>query len=636
MTPYSPSSNQFMDTRSEPGLSDVPSTPIATDSPGLPPISPTFRRTPREPFQTTAQPQVPSFPSILESSFGHGKLVPLAPKNPVLEPLDAGSDDRMELDFEEPIARVYNPSGIKPSGGPSGDSTAIPGAKDREPEATISNNRSMKRKRRISEIDRMIEKLTSEKDKLVYEEQVEFNRGNYPTQSQRASQDSQAVVSGPNGPNSKRIALGRIEENDQDHDMRGGNEPGVLPDSERSGTSHALRGYIQQATTQDPWPGRWLNPSTDPHSPDAADKDRASALSPQGTMTVSSPTGTTAATEVSQQPHPAEGRLRLSPPLAMGLRAQRGAIPNKQASSKYTGNAAQLRLGPGPSSGLQKGPATCLVCAKTFHRPSELKKHMKRHSRPFACTFRGCGKSFGSKNDWKRHENSQHFQLELWKCGVIAPKSTGLCGKLSFRRESHITHLKNAHNIIDKQEIQKWTNEAHIGRNNFKTFWCGFCPKERGGLIIKGCVVQLKKKGLDGWDERFDHLGKHFEEGNHIKDYTFHEDDVFGDLHSTEEDEDEDDEVDDIREEDDNTGEERPIIESTAPPEEEKAEKLQPSQLATTQKDEKGNKKDKRWYCCNQNIGRCSDPGPYTVGLTDSCIQCCHERCKACSIEERG
>jgi len=360
-----------MDTRSEPGLSDVPSTPIATDSPGLPPISPTFRRAPRETFQTATQPPVPGFPSISESGFGHGKLVPLAPKNLVPEALDAGGDDRMDLDFEEPITRVYKLNGIKPSEGPSGNSTANPGAKDREPGGTI---RSMERKRRISDIDRMIEKLTSEKDKLVYEERVESDRGSYPTQSQRAPQDPQAVVSGPNGPISKRIALGRIEESDPDHDMRGGNEPGVLPNSERSSASHALRGYIQQATTQDPWPaGRWLNHNTDLHSPDAADKDRASALSPQGTMTVSSPTGTTAATEVSQQPHLAEGRLRLSPPLAMGLRAQRGAIPNKQAGTKYAENAAQLRLGPGPSSGLQKGPATCLVCAKTFHRPSELK-----------------------------------------------------------------------------------------------------------------------------------------------------------------------------------------------------------------------------------------------------------------------
>ncbi|PWW79279.1 hypothetical protein C7212DRAFT_272816 [Tuber magnatum] len=542
----------------------------------------------------------------------------------------------MDLDLEEPIARVYEPNGVKPSGGPSSNSAANPGAKDREPEATIStgNNRSLKRKRRISEIDRLIEELTSEKDKLVYEEQVEFGRNNYPTQSQKAPQDPRTAVPGPNGPSSKRMALGRIEGNGPDHDMHGDDEPGALADSERSSASHALRGYIQQETAQDPWPGRWLDPSIEPHSPDTVDKDRASALSPQGTMTVSSPTGTTAATEVSQQPHPAEGRLRPSPPLAIGLRAQRGTIPNKQTGSKYAGNAAQLRLGPGPSSGLQKGPATCLVCEKTFHRPSELKKHMKRHSRPFACTFRGCGKSFGSKNDWKRHENSQHFQLELWKCGVIAPKSTSLCGKLSFRRESHITHLKNAHNIADKPAIQKWTNDAHIGRNNFKTFWCGFCSKERGGLIIKGCVVQLKKKGLDGWDERFDHLGKHFEEGNHIKDYTFHEDDVFGDLQSTEEDEDDEDEVDDTREEGEDTGGERPIIESTAPPEEEKAEKLQPSHLTTTQKDEKGNKKVKIWYCCKHKVGRCSDPGPYTVGLTDSCMECCHERCSACSIEE--
>ncbi|KAG0636810.1 hypothetical protein HOY80DRAFT_324883 [Tuber brumale] len=106
------------------------------------------------------------------------------------------------------------------------------------------------------------------------------------------------------------------------------------------------------------------------------------------------------------------------------------------------------------------------------------------------------------------------MQLGLWKCGVIAPKSTSLSGKLSFRRESHITHSNNAHNIVDKHEIQKWTNKAHIGRNNFKTLWRGFCSKERrDGLSIKGCVVQLKKKGQDGWDERFGHLGSTLRRG---------------------------------------------------------------------------------------------------------------------------
>lgn len=151
---------------------------------------------------------------------------------------------------------------------------------------------------------------------------------------------------------------------------------------------------------------------------------------------------------------------------------------------------------------------------------------MKRHSRPFACTFRGCGKLFGSKGDWKRHENSQHFQLELWKCGVIPPGHGALCGKLSFRRESHTTHLRNVHNMTDKAEIATKTKEAHIGRNNFKTFWCGFCPNNPDTDSPKGRVVLLKNKGLDGWDERFDHLGKHFiEDGLKIGKYEFHDDD---------------------------------------------------------------------------------------------------------------
>lgn len=147
---------------------------------------------------------------------------------------------------------------------------------------------------------------------------------------------------------------------------------------------------------------------------------------------------------------------------------------------------------------------------------------------------------FGSKNDWKRHENSQHFQLELWKCGVIPPKASGLCGKLSFRRESHTTHLRNVHNITDRNEITIRTKAAHIGRNNFKTFWCGFCPAIPGQDSPRGRVVSLVKRGLDGWDERFDHLGNHFiTDGLSIYDYEFHDDDdQYGQPQSSSDDED--------------------------------------------------------------------------------------------------
>ncbi|RYP55378.1 hypothetical protein DL768_000133 [Monosporascus sp. mg162] len=93
----------------------------------------------------------------------------------------------------------------------------------------------------------------------------------------------------------------------------------------------------------------------------------------------------------------------------------------------------------------------CSKCKKTFSRRCELKKHEKRHSKPYGCTFPTCNKRFGSKNDWKRHENSQHFLLEVW-------------------------------------------------RNCEARFWCGFCQ----------AIIESKQKGLGAWSERFDHIDNHF------------------------------------------------------------------------------------------------------------------------------
>lgn len=321
---------------------------------------------------------------------------------------------------------------------------------------------------------------------------------------------------------------------------------------------------------------------------------------------------------------------------------------------------------------------------------------MKRHSRPFACTFRGCGKLFGSKGDWKRHENSQHFQLELWKCGVIPPGLGALCGKLSFRRESHTTHLRNVHNIIDKTEIATKTKEAHIGRNNFKTFWCGFCPTIPGQDSPKGRVVLLKKGGLDGWDERFDHLGKHFiDDGLKIGKYEFHDDDdQYGQPQSSSDDED-DGEVmaaepvaptrpvggeENVLGAGGETAGDKKVLEYTEldGPKDKLAKKNPKVQRPRAQ----GNS-EIFWYCVcesfflcffffsspffaffsrfsfffiitpfsilfqrhseltggfflqcgGQNRGRCLDPGPYSEALHGSCVACDHQYCPNC---ERG
>ncbi|KAF8446961.1 hypothetical protein BDZ91DRAFT_132184 [Kalaharituber pfeilii] len=184
----------------------------------------------------------------------------------------------------------------------------------------------------------------------------------------------------------------------------------------------------------------------------------------------------------------------------------------------------------------------------TIHRESsasENSKHLKRHSKPFGCTHDGCNKVFGAKNDWKRHENSQHHQLECWKCDIrkydvqSSPSALGadaadICGKCFFRKADFVKHLKVVHGNTDGWVVEQTTPagagttaaetsqpvattltgardvaqilfDCHIPKYHGGAFWCGFCHK----------VVKLHGKvGIEGWDKRFDHIAWHFEKDN--------------------------------------------------------------------------------------------------------------------------
>ncbi len=125
---------------------------------------------------------------------------------------------------------------------------------------------------------------------------------------------------------------------------------------------------------------------------------------------------------------------------------------------------------------------------------------MKRHERPYGCTFLNCNKEFGSKNDWKRHENSQHFHLETWRCDISRADEKSECAKVCYRRQTFQDHLKKEHALADPEAVKKKLDSCRMGRNCQSRFWCGFCAS----------LVDLKKKGLEAWGERFDHIDDHF------------------------------------------------------------------------------------------------------------------------------
>lgn len=162
-------------------------------------------------------------------------------------------------------------------------------------------------------------------------------------------------------------------------------------------------------------------------------------------------------------------------------------------------------LGSAVSNKSDKDGIICKVCEKSIRRPCELKKHMKRHERPYGCTFLACCKTFGSKNDWKRHENSQHSQAETWRCEE-ARALGGSCGKVCYRQQTFRDHLKKEHHISDDEVIKEKLENCHIGRNCESRFWCGFCTK----------LVELKMKNQKAWTERFDHIDDHFMGRNNL------------------------------------------------------------------------------------------------------------------------
>ncbi|KAI2606056.1 uncharacterized protein GGS25DRAFT_533219 [Hypoxylon fragiforme] len=144
---------------------------------------------------------------------------------------------------------------------------------------------------------------------------------------------------------------------------------------------------------------------------------------------------------------------------------------------------------------------TCSECPKRFNRLCELRKHQKRHSKPYACTFLGCAKKFGSKNDWKRHENSQHLLSELWRCDQKqADTASEDCAKFFPRRELFKQHLAICHDIKDQAVIDDKLEICRVGRNYEVRFWCGFCQK----------IIEIKKEGSHAVTERFNHIDDHF------------------------------------------------------------------------------------------------------------------------------
>ncbi|KAK3722234.1 hypothetical protein LTR37_002667 [Vermiconidia calcicola] len=140
-------------------------------------------------------------------------------------------------------------------------------------------------------------------------------------------------------------------------------------------------------------------------------------------------------------------------------------------------------------------------------------------NKTFPCLFAtyGCGSGFGSKNEWKRHVNTQHMRTGYWHCdrcdgGDRKPNDFN-------RKDLFMQHVRRMHPLQTAET--KTTKTKPKGSRSPKkeyedcelTAIATSCYRTiRSPPEESGChFCDMRFRGPSTWDERLEHMGRHLE-----------------------------------------------------------------------------------------------------------------------------
>ena len=138
-------------------------------------------------------------------------------------------------------------------------------------------------------------------------------------------------------------------------------------------------------------------------------------------------------------------------------------------------------------------------------------------NRSFPCPFAiyGCLSVFGSKNEWKRHVNTQHMRTGYWRCDQC-DQSERKPNDFN-RKDLFIQHVRRMHPQTNGKTAKPRTNGPRSAKNDpeeqemaevaHRCFRRIRCPPEKSGCLF----CDAKFNGPSTWDERLEHIGKHME-----------------------------------------------------------------------------------------------------------------------------
>ena len=233
----------------------------------------------------------------------------------------------------------------------------------------------------------------------------------------------------------------------------------------------------------------------------------------------------------------------------------------------------------------KKGPIFTRVSSPTTNKP------LSKADRTFPCTFHhfGCPAEFPNKNEWKRHVACQHLQLGYYRCDLDGcnpgntPLSTSTPSKRpksetreyptdagveaeadpdqeivviynDFNRKDLFTqHCRRMHGptrnpalctttnkkgtcIASKEDEAKFERQLdsirsrcwNIRRRAPARSSCGFCDQVFDAAYYTATSAGEAGAEEKAWEERMEHVGRHYEKGGHGREVEGVDEDLVG------------------------------------------------------------------------------------------------------------
>jgi hypothetical protein len=161
--------------------------------------------------------------------------------------------------------------------------------------------------------------------------------------------------------------------------------------------------------------------------------------------------------------------------------------------------------------------STQAVWTATRKSKRRLPQKVGSNSRTFPCLLQhyGCGASYASKNEWKRHLNTQHFKSGFRRCDLCPPTidlaDVGRVYYNDFNRKDLFTqHLRRMH--AAPRDMSNTSKDYPVKEDNIPQHQTRCFQQLRILPNVVSCVfctrVYLKS---DAWAEGVEHIGRHLE-----------------------------------------------------------------------------------------------------------------------------